>query len=225
MQANPVSLYEQYRPSTWAQVVGQGKAINTIGILRRRGLSGRIFWIVGDPGTGKTTIAHLIADELASDWCITEMDAKPLDVADMVQAERDWQYMGMGKPGRVLIVNEAQGLKPSVVTHLLTVTERIPRHVTLIFTTSHAMAENLFDEPGMCEKAGKDKKSMFLSRCDVIELARRDLAQAFAERAHEIALKENLNGRPIEAYLRLARDCGNNMREMLKRIERGAMLA
>ena len=64
-----------------------------------------------------------------------------------------------------------------------------------------------------------------LSRCIEIQLSRRGLAEPFAERAREIAQREGLDGRPIGDYLRLAKDCRNNMRAMLQRIEAGDLLA
>ena len=67
-------LHEQYRPQAWSEVVGQDKALAKIGRLRKRGLAGRAYWISGQSGTGKTTIARLIASEVASEWCTEEVD-------------------------------------------------------------------------------------------------------------------------------------------------------
>ena len=64
----------------------------------------------------------------------------------------------------------------------------------------------------------------FASRCHKIRLTNQGLAQAFAERARTIADREGLNGRPIGDYVKLVRDCKNNMRRVLQRIEAGEML-
>ena len=64
----------------------------------------------------------------------------------------------------------------------------------------------------------------FASRCHRITLTNQGLAQAFAERAKHIAEAEGLDGRPVEAYVRLVKSCGNNMRAVLQRIEAGEML-
>ena len=68
-------LHEQYRPTTWDDVAGQDKAIAKVRIVARRGLGGRAFWIAGQSGTGKSSIARLIASELASNLCTEELDA------------------------------------------------------------------------------------------------------------------------------------------------------
>ena len=47
-------LAEQYRPRTFADVVGQDKALAKIRTLARRGLAGRAYWISGQSGTGKS---------------------------------------------------------------------------------------------------------------------------------------------------------------------------
>jgi hypothetical protein len=52
-------------------------------------------------------------------------------------------------------------------------------------------------------------------------LSRSGLSEAFAERAREIAQAERLDGAPLERYVRLAKDCHNNFRQMLPKIEAG----
>ena len=67
---------ERYRPTTWAEVVGQEKTVKAVRQLAQRGaLAGRAFFLSGQSGTGKTTIARLIAGEVAGPWDVEEMDA------------------------------------------------------------------------------------------------------------------------------------------------------
>lgn len=212
------TLAETYRPSAWADVVAQDPAIARIRAVGARGFTGRAFWITGVSGSGKTTIARLLAAEVASPLGILEMDAGELNGARVRDLESSLQVYGMGqKTGRAVIVNESHGLSKDSIRALLVALERIPGHAIWIFTTTADGESALFDDS---IDAGP-----LLSRCILIPLARRDLAQAFAHRAHEIADREGLNGRPESDYLALARKHKNNLRAMLQEVETGGMMA
>src|SRR5437868_10487977 len=190
-------LTEKYRPATWAEVVGQQKTVERIRQLAERGgLTGRAFFISGQSGTGKTTIARLIAQEVAGEWDVEEIDAGALTVASLRDLERNLSFRGMGdKGGRAVIVNEAHGLRKDVIRALLVALERIPSHALWVFTSTVEGTESLFED--------YDDASPLLSRCLRLDLSRRDLAKAFAERAKLIAEKEGLDGRPLDQYVRL----------------------
>lgn len=216
------ALHEQYRPRTWADVAGQDDAVASIRAVLARGWGGRAWWITGASGTGKTTLAKLIAGEGASELATDELDAGSLTPARLRDLERDYRLRPLpidGKSGWALVVNECHKLRKDTVTALLDVLERLPDYVTWVFTTTKQGQASFFAD----DEAGDT--APLVSRCVEIALADGPEARlAFARRAKAVAMAAGIDGLPESVYSACVGSCKGNLRAVLQRIESGQLL-
>ena len=84
-------LAERMRPKTLDEVVGQDKAMAILRPIVKKGEPvSLIFW--GPPGTGKTTLARIIAHEVNADFIeVSAVSAKKADVEKVIErARQNW---------------------------------------------------------------------------------------------------------------------------------------
>jgi len=213
------ALYEVERPRNFSEVAGHQKTLKRLACtLKTTGLDGQVYWITGESGTGKTTLAKIIASHVAPDCCTYEIDAQKL-LTEMLD---EWYRKALAPSlfGQfAFIVNEAHTLTSKIVSALQTVLEdpAVQRNSTWIFTTTNKGEQLLFDT--------KFDACPFLSRaiCLKLELDKETVI-AMAERLQSIARKHECDGKPLDAYLQLLADSKFNMRKALQEIASGAML-
>jgi len=212
-------LFEKYRPQTFKDMIGQTEAVKQTRAILKRQWGGRAYWLAGESGTGKTSLARIVAHHGADPFFVEEFDspAALMEATTQKRIETGIHLYAAGKGGRAFIINEAHGLRKPEIRWLLGLLERLPNHVAVLFTTTRDSGQLWCD--------AQTDAAPLLSRCVCIDLActSRTLG-AFAREAKRIAQLEGLDGAPLSAYRQLAKDCRGNFRMMLQRIEAHQMI-
>ena len=154
-----------------------GKSVPDIGATGKtqtaNQLGGQAIRIMGKSGHGKTTIVWLLARKIADDLFIDEVDATKVTLAFLARFEQSMYLMALGKPGRVLIINEAHRLKADAVCRLLDVLEDLPSHVCVILTSTVDGQRKFLEE--------QIDAGPLLSRCIDVQLAQRGVVCAIPD--------------------------------------------
>ena len=132
------SLYQKYRPAKFKDVLGQEHIVKALeGALNEKHV-GHAYLFVGSRGTGKTSVARILAKELgASDSDIHEIDAATYTGVDSIrQLREEALVMPFESDKKVYIVDEVHMLSKGAFNAFLKLLEEPPAHVSFILATT-----------------------------------------------------------------------------------------
>src|SRR5215218_9259240 len=156
-----LSLYRRHRPRTFDQVVGQEHIVRTLRNAIELEKVHHAYLFVGSRGTGKTSMAKLLACALnvsdgpkadfdpADPNCraimlgtsldVVEMDAASNNSVDDIRALRENVALApMSGRRRIFILDEAHMLSPAAWNAFLKTLEEPPSHVVFVLATTEA---------------------------------------------------------------------------------------
>lgn len=152
-------LYRKYRPRTFAEIVGQEHVVQTLKNALEMGLVSHAYLFSGPRGSGKTTVARLLAKAVncqerrgpePCNACLScneinsgrAMDLVEIDAAsnrgiDEIRELRDGaRFMPAFSKKKVYIIDEAHQLSKDAANALLKTLEEPPEHVVFVLATT-----------------------------------------------------------------------------------------
>ena len=199
-------LAERLRPSTLDNYIGQKHLVGPDAVLRRMIESGRIssFILWGPPGTGKTTLAHIIAKKLEVPfYTLNAVSSGVKDVREVIESAQKNRFFSQNSP--ILFIDEIHRFNKSQQDSLLAAVER--GIVTLIGATTENPSFEII-RPLLSRCQLYILKS--LDKDDLLELLDRAIKEDYYLKDKPITVRET------DALLRFS---GGDARKLLNTLE------
>lgn len=140
------ALYRKYRPTAFANVLGQDHIVSTLKNIIESDKISHAYLFAGPRGTGKTSVAHVFAKEInrnaAGNIVVNDMDIIEIDaasnngVAEIRSVIDNARYAPTESKYKVYIIDEVHMLTKGAFNALLKTLEEPPVHVVFILATT-----------------------------------------------------------------------------------------
>lgn len=196
---------EKYRPQTFDDVVGQDEIVATVRGMIDRDHDIPNLRMIGEPGTGKTTVAYLIGKALLKEYFemnFVEYNASNDRGVDTIrEVIKNAMHQPMFTDIKIIFLDESDGLTPQAQNMLRKPLEDRKRTRFMLSANN-----DIFSKP-------------IRSRCVVLEFGKIDSGAIF-KRLSFIAESEglDLNGEIEE----IAWKCGGDLRLAINELQRAA---
>lgn len=175
MNEHHTTLYRKYRPYTFKEILGQDHIVSVLEAAIQNKSIAHAYLFSGSRGTGKTSIARIMASELGCvEEDIYEIDAASNRGIDDIRALRDSVHtLPFKSPYKIYIIDEVHMLTKDAFNALLKTLEEPPQHVIFMLATTE-----------------KDKViDTIISRCQVFDF-KRPTQSVLRDHIKNIAKKE-----------------------------------
>lgn len=208
--AFPTGLSEKYKPQTIAQFIGLDKPRKVLSTFCVNPHPSA--WLfVGPSGTGKTTMALAIADQLraevhhiASQKCTVDTVEDTIRLCHRAPWNFFGQHAGKSANFHVVLIDEADAMTNAAQLAFLSKLDATAYPPTTIFIFTCNATDRL--------------EARFLSRCRVLEFSSYGMRAELAKLLAHVWKAETGRDNGID-FERLAKDCNNNVRDALMSLE------
>ena len=215
------TLYTKYRPQSFKDVLGQNHITEVLKESIALGSIAHAYLFFGTRGTGKTSIARIVAQELGTaSEDLYEIDAASNNGVDEIRELRDAvSILPFKSKYKVYILDEVHMLSKSAFNALLKTLEEPPAHVIFILATTelHKVPDTVISR---CEVYTFKKPTQTILKDMVIKTAKKEGITLDSGSADLIALLGEGSFRDTHGILQKVLHASSDSKITLEEVEK-----